>query len=172
MKKTAIKPQLRTAGRISSRLVCRLALCVAITWGLPALAADAPAVPGAVSASPSVEMELELSGIASGEGQILVSVFATPEEWLKKPVAVVRAPASAQKDGRLLIKLGALPAGRLALNVAHDINGNGRLDMNAMRMPTEPFAFSNNATGMFGPPKFDAALFDVQAGARLSVSLK
>jgi len=172
MKKTAITTQSRTARRISSRFVCGLALCAATTCGVPALAADAPTAPPAVSVSSPAEMELELSGIASGEGQILVSVFATPEEWLKKPVAVVRALASAQKDGRLLIKLGALPAGRLALNVAHDINGNGRLDMNAMRMPTEPFAFSNNATGMFGPPKFDAALFDVQAGARLSVSLK
>ena len=65
-----------------------------------------------------------------------------------------------------------MPPGRLALNVAHDLNGNGRLDMNAMRMPTEPFAFSNNATGMFGPPKFEAAQFEVVAGARLSVSLK
>lgn len=169
MKKLNRKPH---ALRMSLSLAsCGLALSAALALSLPAgpaWAADVVPAAGAATA----DMELELTGIASSEGQILISVFASPEDWLKKPVAVVRAEASSQKDGRLLIKLGALPAGRLALNVAHDLNSNGRLDMNAMRMPTEPFAFSNNATGMFGPPKFEAALFEVKAGARLSVSLK
>ncbi|OYU26999.1 MAG: hypothetical protein CFE41_13470 [Burkholderiales bacterium PBB2] len=155
------------------RLIGLAAACLVLSGScsLSALAADAP-VTAASAPAAAVDMELELSGIASSEGQILVSVFASPEDWLKKPVAVASAPASAQKDGRLVIKLAALPLGRLALNVAHDLNGNGRLDMNAMRLPIEPFAFSNNATSMFGPPKFEAALFEVKAGARLSVSLK
>lgn len=169
MKKMNRKP--RALSLFLSLASCGLALSAALALSLPAgptWAADVVPAAGAATA----DMELELTGVASSEGQILISVFASPEDWLKKPVAVVRAEASSQKGGRMLIKLGALPAGRLALNVAHDLNGNGRLDMNAMRMPTEPFAFSNNATGMFGPPKFEAALFEVKAGARLSVSLK
>lgn len=139
----------------------RRRLRLALALGLGLLAGSARAA----------DMELELSGLASAEGQVLVAVFASAEDWLKKPVLVARAAASEHKEGRLLIKLGNLPAGRLALNVTHDLNGNGRLDMNAMRMPTEPFAFSNQATGMFGPPKFEAALFEVKADGRLTVSL-
>jgi uncharacterized protein (DUF2141 family) len=38
-----------------------------------------------------------------------------------------------------------LPAGDYAFAVYHDANGNGKLDRNGVGMPTEDYAFSNNA---------------------------
>jgi uncharacterized protein (DUF2141 family) len=40
-------------------------------------------------------------------------------------------------------------------------------------MPTEDYAFSNNAVGQMGPPSYDSARFAIPAaGATVRVSLK
>ncbi|MFX8281946.1 DUF2141 domain-containing protein, partial [Acinetobacter baumannii] len=55
--------------------------------------------------------------------------------------------------------------------VFQDANGNGRLDMNAMGMPVEPFGFSNDAVGNFGPPRFEQAVLTPVAGQPIKVRL-
>jgi uncharacterized protein (DUF2141 family) len=54
----------------------------------------------------------------------------------------------------------------------HNIDGDGKLNKNMFGMPTEPYGFSNNARGSFGPAKWSNAKFSVIAGdneARLTV---
>ncbi|MCV2358027.1 DUF2141 domain-containing protein [Paucibacter sp. TC2R-5] len=119
----------------------------------------------------AVDVEVEVSGLTQTEGRVMVGVFTDAGTWLKKAATGVSAEANQQKDGKLLIKLQNLPEGSLALSVFHDVNGNGQLDSNAMGMPKEPYGFSNNAAGMFGPPKFEKAVFEAKAGARLNVQL-
>ena len=128
---------------------------------------------GAALAAPAqaTDMEVEVSGLTQTEGRVMVGVFSDAGTWLKKGISGASVEASQQKDGRVLIKLHDLPEGALALSVFHDVNGNGKLDSNAMGMPKEPYGFSNNAAGVFGPPKFEKAQFEVKAGARISVQL-
>lgn len=52
-------------------------------------------------------------------------------------------------------------AGTYAIKVFHDVNGNGTIDTNWMGIPNEPYGFSNDAMGTFGPPGFNAASFVV-----------
>ncbi|MDT8998941.1 DUF2141 domain-containing protein [Paucibacter sp. APW11] len=126
-------------------------------------------LPGSAQAA---EMELEVSGLTASSGQLMVAVFDQAAQWLGgKPVALARAAASAQQNGRLLLSLKDLPEGEVAFSVFHDVNDNGKLDSNAMGMPTEPYAFSNNATGNFGPASFEQAKFSVKPGVRVSVRL-
>jgi len=61
---------------------------------------------------------------------------------------------------------GVVP-GQYAIRLFHDVNGNGQLDTNPFGMPTEPFAFSNNARGRFGPATWADAAFTVTAGANV-----
>ena len=58
-----------------------------------------------------------------------------------------------------------LPAGAYGIKLFHDVDGDGKMGTNPFGMPTEPFAFSNNAPAQFGPAKWDAAKFDVAAPA-------
>ncbi len=53
----------------------------------------------------------------------------------------------------------AIPPGTYALAVIHDENSNGKLDTNWLGIPTEGYAFSNDAKAVFGTPSFDAASF-------------
>ncbi len=57
-----------------------------------------------------------------------------------------------------------LAPGEYGIKFYHDVNGNGKLDTNPFGMPVEPFGFSNNARGQFGPAGWDKAAFTVTAG--------
>ena len=50
-----------------------------------------------------------------------------------------------------------IPRGTYAVSVLHDENGNGRLDSNVFRIPTEGYGASRDARGTLGPPSFDDA---------------
>ncbi|CAN5175397.1 DUF2141 domain-containing protein [soil metagenome] len=119
----------------------------------------------------AAELELTVQNLASGQGAVLVAVFNEEGQWLKAPVAVAKQPASTQVDGKLTLLLKDLPEGELAISVFHDLNDNGRLDLNGMGIPLEPFAFSNEAKAMFSAPKFQAARFSVPAVARMTITL-
>lgn len=57
--------------------------------------------------------------------------------------------------------------GTYAVKVFHDVNDNGLLDTNWMGIPREPYGFSNDAMGTFGPPSFQQASFKVGPGANV-----
>ncbi|MET0520049.1 MAG: DUF2141 domain-containing protein [Burkholderiaceae bacterium] len=142
------------------------------SYGALALGALALAAPARAA-----DLILDVRGLGSAQGEVMVAVFGDAESWLRKPVAVARQPAAGQKDGVLSLTLKDLPPGALALSVFHDLNGNGRLDRNLMGIPQEPFAFSNDAVGQFGPPRFEQARFEpnpagkADAAARVAVKL-
>ena len=71
------------------------------------------------------------------------------------------------------VRVDGLKPGRYAIKSFHDVDGDGQMDTNPFGMPTEPFAFSNNAKGSMGPAGWDAAAFDVTAsGAAQTLVLK
>lgn len=65
-----------------------------------------------------------------------------------------------------------LPAGDYAMKSFHDVDGDGAMDTNPFGMPTEPFAFSNNAIGNMGPASWDRARFAVDGVVVQTISLK
>ena len=66
-----------------------------------------------------------------------------------------------------------LKPGNYAVVAFHDKNKNGKLDKNIVTKPTEPYGFSNNARGVFGPPNFEAAVFELpEAGRTITFELK
>lgn len=139
------------ASAVRSRLLAPMLAVLLVAAGAQARAAD---------------LELEVSGFtassataatAADSGMLMVAVFDA-QGWLRKPVAVDRQSVSAAKDGKLVLRLTGLPDVPIAVSVFQDLNGNGKLDMNPMGMPIEPFAFSRQAQGNFGPPSFEQAV--------------
>jgi len=51
--------------------------------------------------------------------------------------------------------------GVYAVSFYHDENDNDKMDTNFMGIPKEDYGCSNNATGSFGPPKWEDAKFEV-----------
>jgi uncharacterized protein (DUF2141 family) len=62
--------------------------------------------------------------------------------------------------GRGSFNFNDLPQGTYALTALHDENGNGKLDT-FLGIPREGFAFSNNPSIGFGPPKYERVRFSI-----------
>ena len=65
-----------------------------------------------------------------------------------------------------------LPAGHYAAKSFHDVDGDGKMNTNPFGMPTEPFAFSNNARGNMGPARWDAARFAASGPVTQTIVLR
>ncbi len=125
--------------------------------------------------SHAADVTLEVEGLDTSRLQgatLVVAVFTEPAGWLRQPQAAHRFPLGAEAvGGRLSVVLKNLPRGPLALTLFQDANANGRVDMDPTGMPTEPYGFSNNAMGSFGPPRFEQALLTPVAGQVLKIRM-
>ena len=130
--------------RRSSLAACLfLATCASFLGAVPAQAADLTVV---------------VSNISSNAGSVMVGLFDSAAAFPKTVTqGVLAAAAGRDAIGRVTLVLRDLTPGTYAVSAYHDLNGNGQLDSNLMGLPTEPYGFSNNARGSFGPPSFQAA---------------
>lgn len=114
------------------------------------------------------ELTVEVSGVASAKGDVLVAVFDQKGQWLRRAKLSQKVVAAA---GKVSVVFENLPEGEYALSAVHDLNTNGQLDSNAIGIPNEPYGFSNDAAGRFGPPSFDDAKISMDQNKK-SVTIK
>ncbi|SHH00035.1 DUF2141 domain-containing protein [Massilia sp. CF038] len=118
----------------------------------------------------AADLTIQVDDVKNADGVLMVAIFNSEGSFLKQPVKGAGARAVA---GTSTIALTGLPEGEIAFAIYHDANSNGQMDKNPMGIPTEDYAFSNNAMGKMGPPKYEAAKFLLPAaGATVRVSLK
>ena len=118
----------------------------------------------------AADLTIDLDGIQPGKGKIMIAVYDSAENFLHHSLRVLKVPAT---EATMHVKLEGLAPGNYAISLYQDINSNSKLDSNFLGIPNEPYGFSNNATGSFGPPKFDAARIDLpMAGKNISIGLR
>ena len=106
-------------------------------------------------------VRVHIAGVASVDGQIVVSVYDSKKAWLKKPMhQAVTAAAISSTEEPLIVEM-ELPEGEYAIHVFHDADDNGKMKTNFIGIPKEPTGVSNDAKGRFGPPKFVDATVSV-----------
>lgn len=116
----------------------------------------------------AADLTIHIDDLKEAGGNIEVALFNSAGTFMKSAVASGNTPARADAN---TVVLKDLPAGEYAFAVFHDVNSNGKLDKNMLGIPTEDYAFSNNALGKMGPPSFEQARFTLTAaGATLRVS--
>lgn len=139
--------------------VCRsLAVCAVVAMPAVASAAD---------------LTVEIVGIRSNDGVIVLGLYDTPDGFDLALKAFDHPDGFVRDAGRFLgasiradsgirrMVFSNLPPGRYASIVFQDANRNGKIDKNLVGIPTEPYGFSRNATGFLGPPNFDDAAVEV-----------
>ncbi len=136
---------------------------------LPALAAAIVFCCGA-SAAP---LTIEVGNLQDARGDVYVTIYDSPETWLSADThRATRRVAVPEDAGDAIAVAFDLPPGRYAFAVHHDVNGNGKMDYRLLRLPKEPYAFSNNLVPKLSRPAFDAAAFDLpDDGIALGVQL-
>lgn len=116
------------------------------------------------AAAPSATLELIVDGLASRTGNVAYSLYASLASYRTlDPEKALRKGSKPAAGETVRWRLADLPPGDYALTVYHDENGNGELDRGAFGQPTEPYGFSNDARGRFGPPPWGAVRFTVVA---------
>lgn len=112
------------------------------------------------------ELKLELEGKGMAGKQIRVAVYsAKAPEQFPSDDKFYRGLVSEAAGDRLSVIIADLPPGKYAVAVYVDDNRNGKQDKNFLGVPKEIYGFSNDARGMFGPPDFAAAAFDIGENA-------
>lgn len=113
----------------------------------------------------SGSIEIIVSGFLSTEGQINIALYNS-EGTFNQIEKVYYKNAYTITSKSVIIKLNDIPAGEYALALFHDVNKNLQIDKNFFGIPKEGFAFSNNASGYFGPPGWSSSKFTVKSGEK------
>jgi len=107
-------------------------------------------------------LEVTVTGFESEAGLLAIALFANADDYATQTNAIRRAWLAID-DGQSHWVVEDLPEGDYALIAYQDLNGNEQIDMRIFGMPKEPVGVSNDARGIFGPPRFKAASFRVAA---------
>lgn len=118
--------------------------------------------------SNGLTLTVNVSGFTSNTGQAYVGLFNKEEgfpefgkQYIGKVVLIKNQKCSVQFTG--------LPVGKYAVAAYHDVNKNGKLDLNFFGAPSESYGFSNNVRAMFSAPTFGES--SVSCSANKSISL-
>lgn len=118
----------------------------------------------------AADMTIDVAGLKNARGNVMVAVFDNADNFLKQPLRTAMVAAHA---GKVQLLITGLPPGDYAISLFHDENGNGKLDKNPINMPIEPYGFSNDAAGAYGPPTFQQSLAHISdAGTLVTVNLR
>ncbi|MEM0939496.1 MAG: DUF2141 domain-containing protein [Bacteroidota bacterium] len=106
----------------------------------------------------SCHLIIKVKNIKRVKGKLKLGVYNHNEAFLKDAVIWGDITIS---DTTAEYVFEGLDKGTYAVSIFQDENDNGELDSNFMGIPSEPYAFSNNAKGKFGPPSFEDCKFEV-----------
>ena len=120
---------------------------------------------------------VSIQNIRNNNGQILFALHNKPEAFPSNPdLASQKAIVIIQKNTKLddnyitTYTFKNVMPGIYAVATVHDENSNGNLDTFFFR-PTEGYGTSNDIRGIFGPPSFQDAKFEV-ASQNVSIDIR
>ena len=127
----------------------------------------AAALPAIASAA---ALTLTVDNIEKSEGTLRVGIFNA--DGYEAGDAVNGANITVDGD-TVSATIEGLEPGEYAVKLFHDLNDDEQMATNPFGMPTEPYAFSNNARGRFGPATWDDAKFEIATdGAAHTITMK
>jgi uncharacterized protein (DUF2141 family) len=116
------------------------------------------------------DLAVEITGIKAIQGDVYLSLYDSEKDWMFTDSAYRKVRVTVTEEVETLT-IRNLPQGEYALAVYQDLNGNDSMDETEMKIPKEPFGFSNNPKGLRGPANFEQARFSFQGNDTLTVEL-
>ena len=110
-----------------------------------------------------------VKNVKEAKGRIAIALFNSEKDFTTK---AMQGKTTVAKAGEVQITFENITSGDYAISVMHDANENDKLDSNAIGIPKEGFGFSNDAMGMFGPPSFEKAKFNLSGDIKVTITLK
>lgn len=113
------------------------------------------------------KLTITLSNLTERKGTIRVGLITNADNFMGK--AEIDTAVVVPAEGPMVITFTNLPAGTYAARLHHDVNNDGKMEMENGR-PTEPFGFSK-ITMLMGPPSFEAASFQLAEDTEMKIVL-
>ena len=129
----------------------------------PSLAQIAPAHAG--------DLRVVAEGVRSDKGNVIFAIHRQGEPFPDKD-SPYEGGFRRAAVGSVAMTFGNLPPGRYALVVVHDEDLNRVLDISGLGVPTRGFGFSNNTVGLFEPPSFPEAAFEIKTDGEVTQSIR
>lgn len=117
---------------------------------------------GLAGAAHAADLVIHVDGLPAAEGRVMCGLFLT-EAGFPDDDRRARTEQRAADPTGTTCQFSDVPAGRVAVAVSHDRNGNGRLDKNFLGIPREPWGVSNGVRPSLRPPRFAEAAFELPA---------
>lgn len=122
-------------------------------------------------AQAACKIQFAAEGVKVTTGMVAFVVFQSKEGWpfaTEKALKIVAVPA---KSKTVEVSLDDLPAGRYAIAISHDENGNKRLDKKPSGRPKEGYGVSNNPKIKLKAPSFQEALVETGCNSRVVIQM-
>jgi uncharacterized protein (DUF2141 family) len=103
------------------------------------------------------------------KGTIRMAVYSGEVNFMKKSLVSKEIKVTSKE---VTFVFENVTPGEYAVSTYHDIDDNKKLDTGFMGIPKEPYGFSNDARGTFGPPSYESAKFKVGENTKLSITLQ
>ncbi len=104
-------------------------------------------------------LRIEILDLVSSEGEVVIALFDSPEAYDQRSPALRSAVLPVVDSQARQWHLEGLVPGEYAVAAYQDLNGNRTLDKGRFGIPEEPYGFSRDAVGAFGPPPFEKTRF-------------
>jgi uncharacterized protein (DUF2141 family) len=118
-------------------------------------------------------LTVKVANVKEFKGSIRMAVYNNEKFFLSETQVFCGAITPLAPETSPTLSCDKLPFGQYAVAVYHDLNNNNKMDKNALGIPTEPYAFSNNVGVKWRSPKFADAVFVLSnAKQELTISLK
>ena len=102
---------------------------------------------------------ITITDLKSAKAPVIFSVYEDEATYLD-PKAQLKTYRFVPKGKTLRMKLTDLPFGTYAIAFYQDMNDSGEIDKNALGIPKEPYAFSNDIRPKLSAPSFDDCKFE------------
>ncbi len=114
-------------------------------------------------------VEVTMSNFSNDNGTVKVGLYNNEGTWLEKEF---KAEDSKINNKTAKVIFTDVPDGVYAVSCFHDEDNDGKFKMFMGMIPVEDYACSNGATGMFGPPKWSDAKFELKNEETKKVPIK
>lgn len=106
----------------------------------------------------AAQVTVTITNVHNAKGHVLVAL-CTRADFLR-PHCSWKASVPAG-IGQVVAMIEGVPPGVYAAQAFHDEDDNGKLDRTILGLPREAMGFSRDAPMRMGPPRFDAASFEL-----------
>ena len=127
------------------------------------------------------KLTITINNILEAKGKIQIAIIPTgyegdfPNEgrmMLPQPDGTMAPGLMIDATPPSITTHADVPAGTYAIAVYHDLNEDGKMNtVPFVRLPLEPYGFSNDARGQFGAPSFRDAAFEVDGDTSVEMDV-